>query len=65
MARQKINHESTTARFPMGTLERMEAILDKYEGKADFIRDAVLAKIKMRENVRAKRRGKDAEEDAA
>ena len=61
MARQRINHESTTARFPLGTLERMEAILDRYEGKADFIRDAVLTKIKMREGVRSKRKTKEAD----
>lgn len=66
MARAKINHESTTARFPNGTLARMDAVLDRYEGKADFIRDAVLTKIKMREGVRNRRAAKDdAAEEAA
>jgi hypothetical protein len=52
MGRIKINFESLTARFPLGTLDRIEIVLTKYESKADFIRDAVLTRLKMREGRR-------------
>jgi hypothetical protein len=52
MARKKINFESMTARFPLGTLARIEAVALKYEGKADFIREAVLTKLRQREGRR-------------
>lgn len=49
MARPRINHESTSARLPKGTLARMGAVLQRFEGKADFIRDAVIKEIELRE----------------
>lgn len=52
MGRIKINFESLTARFPLGTLDRIEIVLIRYESKADFIRDAVLTRLKMREGRR-------------
>lgn len=60
MGRVQINFESLTARFPSGTLERIDNVLRKGEAKAEFIRNAVLTKLAARE------RGKQApDQDAA
>lgn len=52
--RPQINHEQTPARFPEGTLARIDKALDKDEGRADFIRLAVERLLRLRE--RAKKR---------
>ena len=49
MPRERRNHENLTARFPSGTLARIERALRGREGKADFIRAAVAEKLKRRE----------------
>jgi hypothetical protein len=49
MARERRNHENLTARFPEGTLQRIERALRGREGKADFIRAAVAEKLARRE----------------
>ena len=49
MGRERRNHENLTARFPEGTLARIEAALRGREGKADFIRQAVAAALARRE----------------
>lgn len=49
MGRTKINDEQTPARFPAGTLERIDATLDEGEKRADFIRKAVETELKKRE----------------
>jgi len=49
MGRERRNHENLTARFPEGTLSRIERALRGREGKADFIRKAVAEKLAARE----------------
>jgi hypothetical protein len=51
MGRERRNHENLTARFPAGTLARIEAALRGREGKADFIRAAVEEKLERRERA--------------
>jgi hypothetical protein len=55
VGRPKINHEQTPARFPLGTLARVDAALAKGEARSDFIREAVERELERRE--RAKPRG--------
>jgi hypothetical protein len=52
MGRKKINDEQMPARFPAGTLERMDAVLGKGEKRADLIREAVERELKRRERHR-------------
>ena len=40
--------EATTARFPSGTLELIDGILEENESSSDFIRKAVLNEIRKR-----------------
>jgi metal-responsive CopG/Arc/MetJ family transcriptional regulator len=47
--RPQINHEQTPARFPEGTLERIDAALDEGENRSDFIREAVEKELRRRE----------------
>lgn len=47
--RPQINHEQTPARLPAGTLERMDAVLEDGEKRADFLREAVERELKRRE----------------
>lgn len=51
MGRERRNHENLTARFPAGTLARIEAALRGREGKADFIRASVEEKLERRERA--------------
>lgn len=41
VGRVKINDEQTPARFPEGTLARIDAVLAAKEKRSDFIREAV------------------------
>jgi hypothetical protein len=41
VGRVKINDEQTPARFPEGTLARIDAVLEPKEKRSDFIREAV------------------------
>lgn len=54
VGRIKINDEQTPARFPEGTLARIDAVLDSKEKRADFIREAVDKEILRRLTDKAK-----------
>jgi len=56
MGRKQINHEQTPARFPEGTFDRMDTVLEEGENRSAFIRTAVERLLKLRE--RAKNRAK-------
>lgn len=49
MGRPRINREQTPARFPNGTLARIDAALNDGEKRADFIRKAVERELAQRE----------------
>lgn len=49
MGRKRINDEQTPARFPAGTLDRIDAVLDEGEKRSDLIRKAVERELKRRE----------------
>lgn len=49
VGRKRINDETTPARFPKGTLERIDDLLADKEKRADFIREAVDREIRRRE----------------
>jgi hypothetical protein len=49
MGRKKINDEQTPARFPAGTLARIDAVLADSEKRSDLIREAVERELKRRE----------------
>lgn len=48
MGRKQINHEQTPARFPEGTLDRIDGVLEDGEKRSDLIREAVEREIKRR-----------------
>lgn len=48
VGRPRINDEATPARFPAGTLDRVDALLAPKEKRSDFIREAVEAEIAKR-----------------
>jgi len=52
MGRKKINGEQTPARFPAGTLDRIDAALDEGEKRSDLIREAVERELKRRARSR-------------
>lgn len=52
VGRPRINEEQTPARFPGGTLERIDAALAEGEKRSDFIRKAVEAELERRERKR-------------
>jgi hypothetical protein len=52
VGRRQINEEQTPARFPAGTLDRIDAALEDGEKRADFIRDAVERELRRRERYR-------------
>jgi hypothetical protein len=52
MGRKRINEEVMPARFPAGMLERMDAVLEKKETRADLLRRAVEREVKRREKAR-------------
>jgi hypothetical protein len=49
LGRKQINFEQQIARFPEGTLARMEAVLRPFEKRADFLREAVERELQRRE----------------
>jgi hypothetical protein len=53
--RERTEREDYTARFPPGTLGRMEKALKGRESKADFIREAVSQMLNRRETAAARR----------
>jgi predicted DNA-binding protein len=52
VGRKRINDEEMPARFPSGTLARLDALLEEKEKRADFIRKAVEIEIRRREDFR-------------
>jgi hypothetical protein len=54
VGRPKINHDQTPARFPQGTLARIDAALSAGEARSDFIREAVERELKRRERAKPK-----------
>jgi metal-responsive CopG/Arc/MetJ family transcriptional regulator len=54
MGRKQINEEQTPARFPGGTLDRIDRVLDPdaNEKRSDFIREAVEKELNRREKKR-------------
>jgi hypothetical protein len=57
VGRKKINDEQTPARFPAGTLARMDAVLDPEinEKRSDLIREAVDREIKRRDTLKKRK----------
>lgn len=55
MGRKKINDEQTPARFPGGTLRRMDALLKNKEKRSDLIRLAVERELRLRERAKVAR----------
>ena len=49
MGRKRINEEKANARFPAGTLARIDAVLKETERLADFLRKAVERELARRE----------------
>lgn len=50
VGRTKINDEQTPARFPEGTLARIDAVLRPKEKRSDFIREAIDRELDRRES---------------
>ena len=51
VGRPRINAEQTPARFPEGTLARIDAVLGEGEKRSDFIRSAVEGELQRREKT--------------
>jgi metal-responsive CopG/Arc/MetJ family transcriptional regulator len=51
MGRKQINHEQTPARFPEGTMDRIDSVLEEGEKRSDLIRKAVERELKRRERA--------------
>jgi len=60
VGRRRINDEQTPARFPAGTLARIDAVLVEKEKRADLIRNAVEREIKRREQQQQPKRRRPA-----
>jgi hypothetical protein len=54
VGRVRINDEQTPARFPDGTLARIDSVLEGKEKRSDFIREAVDKEILRRLTLKAK-----------
>jgi len=54
VGRKKINDEQTPARFPAGTLDRIDRVLEPKEKRSDLIREAVDREISRRERKTGK-----------
>ena len=52
MGRKKLWSEDMQARFPEGTFDRIEAVLEDSEDRTDFLRVAVERELKRREKLR-------------
>jgi metal-responsive CopG/Arc/MetJ family transcriptional regulator len=57
VGRKRINQEQMPARFPAGTLARIDAVLDseKNEKRSDMIREAVERELKRREAIKKRK----------
>lgn len=56
VGRVKINDEQYPAKFPEGTLARIESVLEGKEKRSDFIREAVEKEILRRLTLKSKQR---------
>jgi hypothetical protein len=56
MGRKRINEEQMPARFPAGTLARIDAVLWPKEKRADLLREAVEREIERRERAAGERK---------
>ena len=56
MGRKQINGEQTPARFPVGTLKRIDAVLREREKRSDLLREAVEHEIARREQAKCRAR---------
>lgn len=56
VGRPKINDEQTPARFPGGTLGRVDAALRPGEKRSDFIREAVESELERRTSAQVERK---------
>lgn len=54
VGRVKINDEQTPARFPEGTLARIDAVLETKEKRSDFIREAVDRELARRGKLKSR-----------
>lgn len=52
MGRKKLWTDDMQARFPAGTFDRIEAVLEEPEDRTDFVRLAVERELKRRERQR-------------
>ena len=52
MGRKKLWDEDMQARFPTGTFDRIEAVLQEGEDRTDFVRAAVERELKRRERAK-------------
>lgn len=52
VGQKRINHEQMPARFPEGTMARMDEVLEPGEKRADLLRVAVDREIKRRDRRR-------------
>jgi len=57
VGRKRINHEQLPARFPAGTLARIDAVLDPEtnEKRSDMVREAVERELKRREAIKKRK----------
>jgi metal-responsive CopG/Arc/MetJ family transcriptional regulator len=57
VGRKRINEEQMPARFPAGTLARIDAVLDSEtnEKRADMVREAVERELKRRESKKQRK----------
>ena len=53
MGRSRINEEQMPARLPAGTLDRIDAVLEEGEKRADLLREAIERELKRRERKSA------------
>lgn len=51
MGRRRINEEQIPARLPAGTLDRMDAVLEDGEKRADLMREAIERELRRRERA--------------
>jgi metal-responsive CopG/Arc/MetJ family transcriptional regulator len=57
VGRKRINQEQMPARFPAGTLARIDAVLDPEtnEKRSDMVREAVERELKRREAIKKRK----------
>lgn len=56
MGRKKLWHEDMQGRFPEGTFEQIDAVLEDGETRTDFLRVAVQMELQRREKARGRKK---------